>query len=288
MTLRPHISGIRTTIAVAGAGTAVATMTICSGLTVSAPAMTFATTIPHITTTSIPTNSLSSETPATIASPETSATITPVLSPNRLGARGALTFTIRYAGGAFGVPTPVRRSILQFPAGLSLDIPSLRSCSVAHLRARGSSGCPAQSEIGSGHALMEAHAGSLTITEDVALQIFLGPPHNLEPTFEILGQGYTPIDERMVFSGEVLPDHAPYGEELEMSIPPIPTIALEPDASIVTFSLTIGASNRRREPDANTVLSPSSCPAGGFPFAAEFTYSDGSVGNALATAKCPR
>ena len=64
-----------------------------------------------------------------------------------------------------------------------------------------------------------------------------------------------------------------------MSIPPIPTLPFEPDASIVTFSLTIGASARHSTARrSNAVLVPSSCPAGGFPFAAEFTYADGSGG----------
>ncbi len=260
------ISGIRTTITMGAARTAVVALTICAGLVASARAQTLATIAP---------------------SPETFATITPSLSPDRLGAKAALTFTIQYGGGQFGVPSPVRRSVLQFPAGLSLDIPNLRSCPAASLRARGASGCPTQSEIGTGHALVEVHAGTETLTEDVTLWAFLGPPQNLEPTFEILAQGYTPLDERMVLTGTVLGDRPPYGEELVMSIPAIPTLALEPDASIATFSLTIGASRRHRTRDANTVLVPSSCPVGGFPFAAEFTYADGSDGSALTTIPCP-
>jgi hypothetical protein len=228
---------------------------------------------------------------ATLAAPVqagTSATITPSLSPDRLGARAALTFAIRYAGGEFGVPSPVRRSVLRFPAGLSLEIPNLRSCTAARLRARGARGCPAQSGIGSGHALVEAHAGSQILTEDVALWAFLGAPRNLQPTFEVLGQGYTPLEKRVVFTGIVLGDRVPYGEELVMSIPPISTLPLESDASIVTFSLTIGASKRRRTQGANSVIVPSSCPVGGFPFAAEFSYADGSNSSALATVPCPR
>jgi hypothetical protein len=218
----------------------------------------------------------------------TSATITPSLSPDRLGAKAALTFTIRYAGGEFGVPSPVRRSVLRFPAGMSLDVPSLHGCSAARLRARGPSGCPARSELGSGHALVETHAGAQTITEDVALWAFLGPPQNLQPTFEILGQGYTPLDERLVFGGSVLTDSAPYGEQLVMSIPPVPSLPLEPDASIVTFSLTVGASQgHRTRGHQNAVLVPSTCPAGGFPFAAEFAYGNGSAGSAIATIPCP-
>jgi len=232
--------------------------------------------------------------PAAVAQAETtSATIAPSLFPNRLGARAALTFTIRYAGVEFGVPSPlnvpspVRRAVLHFPAGLRLDIPKLRSCTVARLRAHGASGCPARSRIGSGHALVESRTGSQTITENITLQAFLGPPQNLRPTFAILAQGYTPIEERVVLKGTVLADSAPYGEELKMSIPPIPTLPNEPDASIATFSLTVGQSKRRRARDANTVVVPSSCPIGGFPFAGEFTYADGSAGAALATTPCP-
>jgi hypothetical protein len=221
------------------------------------------------------------------AQAQTSAAIAPSLSPNRLGAKAALTFTVHYAGGEFGVPSPLRRSVLELPAGLTLDIPSLRSCTAARLLARGASGCPAQSEIGSGHALAEVHAGSLNITETATLWAFLGPPHNIQPTFEILAQGYTPVEQRVVLSGTVLSVAAPYGEELVMPVPPIPTLGLERDASIVTFSLTIGASARQQTRDANAILMPASCPAGGFPFAAEFTYADGTSDSAVATTPCP-
>ncbi len=107
------------------------------------------------------------------------------------------------------------------------------------------------------------------------------------PAFEILGQGYTPFDQRMVFTGTATPDRAPYGEDLVMSIPPIPTLPLEPDASIVTLSLTVGTRARRHLSDVNTIVVPGSCPLGGFPFAAEFTYADGSHGSTLAAALCP-
>jgi hypothetical protein len=134
---------------------------------------------------------------------------------------------------------------------------------------------------------VETHAGSQTITEDIGLWAFLGGlQNNGLPAFEVLGQGYTPLDRRVVLSGAVRPDRAPYGEALSISIPAIPTLPLEPDASLVNFSLTIGPGKRTR--DSNTVLVPSRCPAGGFPFAAEFTYADGSTGSAFTAVPCPR
>jgi hypothetical protein len=181
----------------------------------------------------------------------------------------------------------VRRTVLRFPAGLGIEIPHLSSCAAAPLRAHGANGCPRQSQLGHGYALAEAQAGSQIVTEHIALWLFLGPFHNLQPTFEILAQGFTPFYERVVLTGSVLPDRSPYGEDLIVSTPPIPTLPLEPDASILTMSLTIGVAKPRHPREANTVVVPSTCPAGGFPFAAGFTYADGSSGNAFATAPCP-
>jgi hypothetical protein len=224
---------------------------------------------------------------AAAAQAATSATITPSLFPDRLGAEGALVFTVNYAGGPSGVPSPLRRSLWRLPAGLALEIPALRSCSVARLRARGPRGCPPQSRVGEGRALAEVHAGSQYLSEEITLSLFVGPLSGVSPTFEILGQGYSPFDERVVFTGTAVPDKPPYGEDLVMSIPPIPTLPLEPDASIVSLSLTIGTRSRHPSHAANTVLVPPSCPAHGFPFAAEFTYADGTSDSTLATFPCP-
>lgn len=217
----------------------------------------------------------------------TSASILPSFSRDRLGARSSLTFTIHYSGGLLGVPSPVRRSLLRFPAGLSLQLAVLDSCAAARLRARGARGCRPQSKLGDGSALVEVRAGSQTLTEDVALSIFLGAPRNLQPTLAILAQGHTPFDERVVMSGSMLSGQPPYGQALSILLPPIPTLTFEPDASIVSFSLVIGARHGRHGTAADAVIVPSSCPAGGFPFAAEFTYADGTSGSAAATVQCP-
>jgi hypothetical protein len=219
---------------------------------------------------------------------QTSATIEPSFSPNVPRATAALTFTIRYAGGELGIPSPLRRAVLRFPAGLGLHIPHLRSCSTERLRDRGAGGCPVQSRIGGGRALVESLPGSQLIAENVTLHAFLGPPQNLRPTFEIVAEGLTPIAVSVVLKATMRLDRAPYGEQLVMSIPPIPTIPSEPDASIAMFSLTVGTGARRHMRDANAVVVPPRCPPGGFPFAAEFSYADGSSGGATALAPCSR
>jgi hypothetical protein len=225
--------------------------------------------------------------PASATQSTTTATITPTLSPDRLGAEGALQLTIDYSSNESAVPLPVTGSVLRFPAGLGVEIPHLRSCSPTRLRTQGPKACPPQSLLGHGHAIAEAQAGSQIVSEGINLTLFVGPFHNLQPTFEILGRGYTPFDESIVLTGTVRPDNPPYGEDLVLSIPPIPTLPLEPDASIVSMSLTVGTPKPRHPITVNTVVVPPSCPTGGFPFAAEFTYADGSTSSALAGAVCP-
>jgi hypothetical protein len=219
------------------------------------------------------------------------------LSPDRPGTRAALTVTIRYSGGELGVPSPVRKATVRFPAGLTLEIPRLRSCSAARLRARGVGGCPAAARLGHGYALAVVRAGSQRLVEHVSLAAFLGPLHGLQPTVLILAQGHTPLERRVVLAGEVLSASEPYGEQLSasepygeqlvMAIPAIPSLPLEPDASLVTFSLTVGAGGRPRAHTGDALRVPVTCPAGGFPFAAEFTYADATNGSAFATVPCP-
>jgi hypothetical protein len=214
------------------------------------------------------------------------ATISAAISPDRLGAKGALTVAIHLTGEALGLPAPLQHAVVRFPPRMSLEIPHLRSCSVEQLQNSGAGECPPQSKLGEGHALVESRPASETIAEGVALSAFLGPPNHLQPTLALLGQGTTPLAVRMVVSGAVLADHAPYGEKLVMSIPPIATVPLAPDASIVDLSLTVGT--KRHAHTANAIVVPRKCPAGGFPFAAEFAYADGSSGSATTTIRCPR
>jgi hypothetical protein len=213
-------------------------------------------------------------------------TMTAAISPDRLGAKGSLTIAIHFAGSELGLPTPVSRAVVHFPAGMTLEIPHLRSCSTEHLQNSGASDCPPQSKLGEGRALVEARPASETIAEEVELSAFLGPPRHLQPTLALLGEGIAPLAVRMVVNGAVLPDQAPFGEKLVMSLPPITTVPLEPDASIVELSLTVGAKRHTRS--ANAIVVPARCPAGGFRFAGEFAYADGSSSSTSATIPCPR
>lgn len=229
---------------------------------------------------------LSSE-PLTSPALTTAAGITASLSPDQLGRRAALTLAIRFRGGTSGVPAPVRRATISFPAGLTLEIPRLVSCSPARLRAHGVNGCPTPARVGVGHAVTVVRAGSQLLTERVALTAFLGPLRGLQPTVLLAAQGNSPVERRISLTAVLRVGPAPYGEQMDIAIPAIPTLPLLPDASLAMLSLTAGA-NARRAPDHDAVRVPSTCPRGGFPFAGEFVYADGSRGTSLTTAPCPR
>lgn len=221
------------------------------------------------------------------AAPEaTTAALTPTLSPDRPGAKGTLTLAVQYTGGEQGVPSPVHHTVLSLPEGLTLEVPSLRSCSAARLRARGPKGCPPQSLVGRGHALAEALAGSTVIEEQVALWAFIGPPQGNNPTLELLGEGSTPVPAQVVITGTVVPAHAPYGEQLVIPVPPVLSLPSVSETSLANITLTLGTAGPHPARSANTVVVPR-CPAGGWPFAAAFSYADGSSSNTVARQPCP-
>jgi hypothetical protein len=224
---------------------------------------------------------------APVSGSQVPATIAALFHPDRLGAVGSFTVAIDLAGDTAGNSPPLRSSVLRLPAGLGVEVPHLRACEPERLRLLGTRGCPPQSRIGVGHALVRALLGSQLLEESISLWVFLGPLRNLQPTFEMLAQGYTPFDERVVLSGTVRPDSPPYSEDLVLSVPAIATLPLEPEASIASMSLTIGSSPRAAR-ESNAAIEPSRCPPGGFPFAAELTYADGSMQNISTTSPCPR
>jgi hypothetical protein len=215
----------------------------------------------------------------------TVATIKPSFAPDRLGAVTAVTMSVHFSNEQGGVPAALSHAVVQLPPGLGIDPRGVGTCSKASLEANLGRNCPASALIGSGSALAVAHLGSLNLNENTTLSAWRGPNQGGHPTLEIAGEGLSPLQERVVASGVLEPDHAPYGQKLVMSIPPIPTIPLEPDASIQRFSVTIGFSARTRREGHLSV--PRTCPAGGFPFAAEFTYADGSSSNSAAKVPCP-
>jgi hypothetical protein len=216
------------------------------------------------------------------------AIIQPSFRPDRLGARTAFTFAFRLGGHEREPPPQLSRVVVHLPAGLGFDLRGVATCAASRLRRYGARGCSQRSLIGRGLALLEAQAGSQPIPEEATIWAFRGPDRGGRPSLEILGQGETPLAQRAIAVATLSGDGRPYGSKLTVSIPPIPTLVYEPNASIVSFSLTIGGeAGPRAHAAAAAVTVPHRCRPGGFPFAASFAFEDTTTASAAARVPCP-
>jgi hypothetical protein len=218
--------------------------------------------------------------PPAAALEATSVSVHPSLLPDRLGASTAFTLALRFSGGEEGVPAPVRTIVLQLPAGLEIDLRGVGTCPRSELQRAGAADCPSASLLGRGHAELEVHAGSQTIPEPAVIWVFRAPNRSGRTMLEILSRGDTPLQQQTISTAVILHGEGrPYGSELSVSIPPIPTVVYEPDASFVSLSLSIGR--------AGVITVPHSCPAGGFPFAAAVSFAEGPTAAASTDVPCP-
>jgi hypothetical protein len=223
------------------------------------------------------------------AQAESGVSMRPSFLPDRLGATTVLTLAFRFSGDVEGVPPPLRQVVVHLPAGLGIDTAGVKICQQARLKRMGPSGCPSGSLIGRGHALLEVHAGSQAVPEEAMLSVFRGPNRNGLPTFEVFGQGETPLYQSATSMGVLERDVAPFGWKTVSSVPSIPTVMYEPDAAFVSLSLMVGGIRRTPRAHAATgaIVVPHSCPAGGFPFAADVVFADHTTATTSATVACP-
>lgn len=216
--------------------------------------------------------------------PVTATGMSAAFSPERLGGRAELSLDFQFSGGEEGVPAPLSSMSVRLPAGLVIKL-GPGTCTRSRLQRRGVAGCSASSLVGRGHALLEVHAGSQTLPEESTIHVFRAPDRGGVPYFEDFGHGETPLDESVISTSELTSAATPYSYTLTTSIPPIPTVIYEPNASFVTLSLTLGT--RSPGARAGSITLPRRCPSGGFPFAASFSFANGTGASAVAAVACP-
>jgi hypothetical protein len=220
-------------------------------------------------------------------------------SPDRLGASTTISFGFHLATATGLAPPPLTSVVLHMPAGMNYTLTTLglAICRPAALQAQGPKGCPPNSRVGSGNALVEVPFGTGAGHEIPEIQAVVGPSHNGNMVVLFYANGQTPVSAQLVFSGEVLPDSGAFGTKLATMVPLIPSVPNGPDVSIVNVETTIGPSgltyyrhvHGRLQPFHPLGIGvPERCPRGGFPFSASFVFQDGSTASASTTVPCPR
>lgn len=220
------------------------------------------------------------------------------LTPERLGAGTTIEFgfTVRAAGKR--VPSPLSAVELLYPANIGLITSGLglATCTTAMLRLLGPEACPTNSLMGRGSALVEIPVGPEVVSERGAITIWMGPPQNGSVSLLFYADGRTPVLAELIFPGVILDAPAPYGGRLTTRIPAIPSLPEAPDAAVVQMHATIGPKgvtyferrNRMRVPyKPPGIVLPQRCPRGGFPFAAIFSFADGTHATARSPVPCP-
>ncbi len=218
--------------------------------------------------------------------------------PERLGGATTLEFGFSFAAPAGQVPPPLTQIELRYPENLGFGLSGLglATCTAQTLEVSGPSGCPPDSVMGYGAALTGIVLGTTIITESAPITIFRSPDQEGHLSVLFSAEGTTPVDTRIVFPGILLPAPAPFGGQVSVGVPLVPTLPGAPYISVITLRATIGpkkvtyyeqAGGRTLAYQPKGILLPGNCPRSGFPFSAQFSFLDGSVAGARTAAPCP-
>jgi hypothetical protein len=219
-------------------------------------------------------------------------------TPDRLGASTTIGFGFQIAGPHGEAPPPLTHVDLQLPAGIDYVTTTLglAVCQPAVLLAQGPPGCSPNSRIGSGSATVEVPFGTGGGQEIPSIEAFMGPSDNGNLVVVFYADGRTPVAADVIFEGELVPGFGSSSGSLNNAIPLIPSVPGGSDVSIISVHTTIGPGNLRYYKRVHGkrvsfapkgVSLPATCPRGGFPFTADFSFLDGSTATATSTVPCP-
>jgi hypothetical protein len=232
------------------------------------------------------------------ASTAPTASLSAAFEPERLGRRTTLAFGFRILGAAGTVAPALTGVSLSYPnnLGIALSGLGLATCTASQLEASGVAGCQENSIMGFGNATAEISLGSDVVGEPIPITILRAPDEEGHISLLFDAVGSTPLNTNAVFAGALLPASPPYGGMVSIDVPLIASLPGAPDVSIVRLRATLGPSGvtyfkplegRTIVYQPPGILLPPTCPKGGFPFAAQFSFVDGSHASARTTEPCP-
>jgi len=219
-----------------------------------------------------------------------SAKIDATFTPERLGAATTMSFAFQITAEGQD-PAALTAMDIAYPRNLGFATSGLglAACSQATLEASGPPGCPANSQMGYGSAVVEIQIGPVLVKETVSLAAFAGPSPDGYLHLLVCATGIFPVQAVVVLAGVLLPGH------LKIVIPPIPSLPEAPYVAVAQMHLTLGGHLTYYEEVAGRTVAyrpagvglPGRCPRGGFAFAATFAFLDSSSSRARTVVPCP-
>ncbi len=220
------------------------------------------------------------------------------LLPEELGKGTTIEFGFTITGAGGGVPPPLTRMELRYPdhVGIVTSGLGIASCTQAVLEEEGVIGCPSPSLMGYGEATGEAVLDGEVLEESGQTAIFMAPLANEQINLEFYVNGETPLEDQLIFPGVLMTASPPYGGDLVITVPLLPTLREGPDIALARLHSTIGPLGvtyyERVHGEfvpyrPSGIILPPSCPRGGFPFAVSFAFANGTNTTSHDYVRCP-
>lgn len=232
------------------------------------------------------------------ASAAQSVSLAATLTPEHLGQGTTIGFSLRIATTTGKLPPPLTEVDLRYPddLGIATSGLGLSTCSAAILEALGPGGCPPDSVMGTGNVVAEIPVGPEIVDESSPITIFRAPTENGQIALLLYANGANPVDAQLVLPSLLLTATAPFGGRVKIGVPLVPSLPDSPDVAVVRLTTTLGPlgityyeheHGRTIGYQPRGLLLPDSCPHGGFPFAAQLSFVDGSTATAQTLVPCP-
>jgi len=220
------------------------------------------------------------------------------LTPEHLGQGTTIGFSFQIEAPAGAIPAPLTGINLRYPENLGVATSGLglATCSAARIEAFGPNHCPADSVMGTGSAIAEFPVGLEIVHESAPVSIFRAPDKNGQIALLLYVTAANPVGVQIALPSLLLGATAPFGGSVQIGVPLVPSFPDSPYVAVVQLTATLGplgityherVHGRTIAYHPRGVLLPDSCPRGGFPFATELGFADGSTASARASVPCP-
>jgi hypothetical protein len=220
-------------------------------------------------------------------------------TPDKLGVPTNLSTIATFATTTPGSLPPVTKVTAYAPAGMSVDVKGARRCTVtaSQLQEAGPRACPMDSRIGFGSGTAKSELGGQFLSAPFTLEFFLARSEGGHRTFLVYVNSNSPSLFDLGLVANEIQAPKPYGIGLTFTIPVVESLPGARLGWVEHALLTFGSSDiayyrtvhgRRKLLHVKGIVTPKSCPRGGFPMEMMVEYVDATTEAAKTTIPCPR
>jgi hypothetical protein len=223
-------------------------------------------------------------------------TVNVSFDPDRLGVPTNVSVEGKFHSNSGGLPSPITKFTAYLPAGLSVDTRGAGTCTAAKLEESGPPGCPADSRAGFGGGVGLLELAHEIVRESYTLDFFFAGRQHGRLVLLAYVDGIAPASVEQVLVAREVAAPKPYGIGFSVDVPPIATLPDASDASVESAFLSLGSTNvayyershgKRTLVHVRGLVTPRTCPPGGFRMQATIGFADGTSLTVNPTVPCP-